>query len=259
MAHGQGTGNDQSGRIGEAVPAYAAGLVRAWSLKSAELGWPGDVRWDVEATRTVAAACLTGAGLMDALRTLADQRLDEAATLADYERDIAALAACLEQHDGTFRPERLSALGKEAGRWVTARDHTIGQLVDPSSEFRTRTAFLADLTHPAFLRVDQPVWIARWSTGTTTWSSPAHRMAVAARLAPSLAAEESAAYLGPATLAVLLAAPGRGTDLERLLRGLPELRPLSVTMAHRPACDDVCELADWLVTTFPELVGEPLP
>jgi hypothetical protein len=83
-------------------------------------------------------------------------------------------------------------------------------------------------------------------------------MTVAAHLRPHLMPRESAAYLGPRCLAVVLTFADRGRELDSLLRKLPGLR--QVESATRPRPDGNPEQwAHWLVDVFPELIDDPLP
>ncbi|GAA5162870.1 MULTISPECIES: hypothetical protein [Amycolatopsis] len=227
-------------------------LLRAWRAKADGPEWPDEVPWEVEATTRVVHACLDGVDLPSALRALADQRFDQAATPDEFALDVAALAACLTR-PAAVTAGQLVRMGEEAARWVVARDHTLAQLADPLTAFRTRTAFLADLTYRGSLEQAPYVWVARWRTD----DGQSLRMSIADRIDP-LGAYESACYLGPCSLSVLVSGPERGQELEALLAGIAELDGLETVVLPRPEGDPPA-LAEWLVSSFPELVREPLP
>ena len=225
-------------------------------MRSREEGWPDDVVWHVGATREVAAACLSGTGLAAALRALADERLDKAATLDDFERDAGALASCVaELSPRTVEPEQLLAAARHAGRQIVAGDHVLAHLFDPVTELRSRTAFLSDLTSAGYHDEHRYVWIARWQAEKPPWSAATTRVTIASHLRSALGPRDSAAYLGPCCLAVLLTVPERGGRLAEVVHGVAAVE-ISLT-----ECPDAewPELARWLVDTFPELVDEFLP
>ncbi|WP_144592806.1 hypothetical protein [Amycolatopsis rhizosphaerae] len=237
----------------------AAGLRAQWHAESRRRDWPRDLPWDVPATSAVVTACFEGAtppdALPDALYALADERLAEAASPADFARDIEALAYCLD--DGPAADE-LIGLGRHAIGAVLARDHVLGELYSPATSFRSRTAFLADLTGPAAAGMPVHVWTARWRPAARTWSATATQLTVASAVRTALRDGESAAYFGPGCLAVLLTSPGRGTELDELLRGVADLGPVESLIHTRP--DGPLERwGRWLIKVFPELIDDPLP
>ncbi|MEU6644335.1 hypothetical protein ABZ863_17520 [Saccharomonospora sp. NPDC046836] len=239
--------------------ARAEALHERWRGQTLHDGWPQDMRWEVPATQQVVNACLTGTGLHAALRTLADERFDEATSPAEFERDIDSLAICLIGQDtSTVNTGQLRDLAHRAAHSIITEDNVLAQLIDPTTELRTRTAFLCDLTGAGYRHERVYVWTARWPAGAPPWSETATRIAVAAQVLAILGPRDSASYLGPRTLSALLTAPERRRELEQCLHGLSQLGTFETTMVECAQMDWPV-WARWIVEAFPELIDEPLP
>ncbi|WP_191247802.1 hypothetical protein [Amycolatopsis deserti] len=233
-------------------------LLTRWRARSRELGWPSDLAWETDAAPAVVEACLSGSGLLPALRELADQRLGSAATDVDFARDVDALASCLPGAALGPAPADLVAAAARAMREIVARDALLAHGTDPVTGLRTRSAFLHDLTSPGYDDVDRHVLVARWEPATAPWSSMSARTTIADHLRPHLGARESAGSVGPCDVAVLVTSPERAERLGELLHGLPGAPGLTVSIAGWPRGADPARQAAWLLDLFPSLVDEPL-
>ncbi|WP_431921749.1 hypothetical protein [Amycolatopsis tucumanensis] len=240
------------------MSAAVTTLLTRWRERSHELGWPADLDWETDAAPAVVEACLTGSGLLAALRELADQRLGSAATDSDFERDVDALASCLPGATLGPAPADLVAAAARAVREIVARDALLAHGTDPVTGLRTRSAFVHDLTSPGYGDVDPHVVVARWEPAKAPWSAMSVRTTIADHLRPHLGPRESAGSVGPCDIAVLVTSPERAEQLGELLRGLPGTPTLTVSIAGWPRGADPARQAEWLLDRFPSLVDEPL-